>query len=62
MRSITFLRGWQGRQPGSSDSRLTPGVMATLVQIGVARWADQMVGETLQQTAKNNPSRGRKRR
>lgn len=36
--SITFLRGWQGRQAGSIDTRLAPGVMATLVQFGTARW------------------------
>lgn len=43
MNSITFLRGWQGRQAGSIDSRLPVGVMKTLVQFGVACWMAEPV-------------------
>jgi hypothetical protein len=58
-RSITFLRGWQGRLPGSSDSRLPLGVMTTLVQFGHAKWADD---DTSQQGKPERPERRRKRR
>lgn len=57
--SITFLRGWQGRQAGSIDTRLAPGVMATLVQFGTARWT--ALNDTQERPQQQQQKRNRQR-
>lgn len=62
MRSVTFIRGWQGRAVGQTDSRLSPGVMATLVQHGVARYADAINDVQPQQQPEQDNRRERQRK
>lgn len=61
MRAVTFIRGWHGRAVGQTDTRLSPGVMATLVQHGVARWADAITDAQPQSAIEKSEQRKRGR-
>lgn len=57
-RSIRFVRPWMGRGVGQIDSRLNPGVMTTLVSMGVAQWqAEPEIVQHQQHSEKRNRKR-----
>lgn len=50
--TIRFLRGWQGREAGQTDSLLGSGIQKTLVENGIAEFV-QLGKRRAKKTRKN---------